>query len=84
MSDATCAICATGLPVPVICTGCATTLRRNLDTVGRLRAQLDPTPGRTGKGTRASGKPGSKPPANVLSRPLRSCSATSGTEVLGA
>lgn len=65
MSDVTCAICATGTPDPVICTGCATKLRRDLDTVGRLRAQLDPTPGRGGSGTRASGKPGSKPPANL-------------------
>ena len=65
MSDATCAICATGLPVPVICTGCAAKVRRDLDTVGRLRAQLDPTPGRTGSAGRASGKPGSKPPANL-------------------
>ena len=45
MSDATCAICATGLPVPVICTSCTAKIRRDLDTVGRLRAQLDPTRG---------------------------------------
>ena len=65
MSDATCAICATGLPVPVICTSCTAKIRRDLDTVGRLRAQLDPTPGRTGSAGRASGKPGSRPPANL-------------------
>ena len=65
MSDTACAICATGLPVPVICTGCAAKVRRDLDTVGRLRAQLDPTPGRAGRTGRAIGKPGSKPPANL-------------------
>ena len=65
MSDTTCAICATGLPVPVICNVCAAKIRRDLDTVGRLRAQLDPTPGRTGSAGRASGKPGSRPPANL-------------------
>lgn len=65
MSDTTCAICATGLPVPVICTSCTAKIRRDLDTVGRLRAQLDPTPGRTGSAGRASGKPGSRPPANL-------------------
>ena len=65
MSDATCAICNTGLPTPVICNNCNTKVRRDLDTVGRLRAQLDPTPGRTGSAARASGKPGSRPPANL-------------------
>ena len=65
MSDTACAICTTGLPVPVICTGCAAKVRRDLDTVGRLRAQLDPTPGRAGRTGRAIGKPGSKPPANL-------------------
>ena len=66
MSDATCAICNTGIPTPVICNTCATKVRRDLDTVGRLRAQLDPTPGRAGHTGRVSGKPGSKPPANLI------------------
>ena len=65
MSDTACAICTTGLPVPVICNNCNTKVRRDLDTVGRLRAQLDPTPGRAGRTGRVSGKPGSKPPANL-------------------
>lgn len=65
MSDTTCAICADRTPDPVICTSCTAKIRRDLDTVGRLRAQLDPTPGRTGSAGRASGKPGSRPPANL-------------------
>ena len=65
MSDTTCAICADRTPDPVICTSCTAKIRRDLDTVGRLRAQLDPTPGRTGSAGRAAGKPGSKPPANL-------------------
>jgi hypothetical protein len=63
--DALCPICADGLPAPVICTRCTNRIRRDLDTVGRLRHQLDPTPGRTGSNGRAPGKPGSKPPANL-------------------
>ena len=65
MNDTTCAICADRTPDPVICTSCTAKIRRDLDTVGRLRAQLDPTPGRTGSAGRASGKPGSRPPANL-------------------
>ena len=65
MSDTTCAICADRTPDPVICTSCTAKIRRDLDTVGRLRAQLDPTPGRAGRAGRVSGKPGSKPPANL-------------------
>ena len=65
MNDTTCAICADRTPDPVICTSCTAKIRRDLDTVGRLRAQLDPTPGRTGPAGRASGKPGSRPPANL-------------------
>lgn len=60
-----CPICADGEPQPVICTRCTNRIRRDLDTVGRLRHQLDPTPGRTGSNGRAPGKPGSKPPANL-------------------
>jgi len=63
--DALCPICADNIPAPVICTRCTNRIRRDLDTVGRLRHQLDPTPGRTGSNGRAPGKPGSRPPANL-------------------
>ena len=65
VTDALCPICADGEPQPVICHRCTNRIRRDLDTVGRLRHQLDPTPGRTGSNGRAPGKPGSKPPANL-------------------
>lgn len=37
----------------------------DLATIGRLRVQLDPAPGRSSIGTRGAGKPGSRPPANL-------------------
>lgn len=64
-TDALCPICADGEPQPVICGRCTDRIRRHLDTVGRLRHELDPTPGRTGSNGRAPGKPGSRPPANL-------------------
>lgn len=60
-----CAICAEREAAPVICTRCTGRIRRDLDTVGKMRAMLNPSPGRTGSRGRASGKPGSKPPADL-------------------
>ena len=55
------------LPEPglLLCRGCRQRLRTDLDTVGRLRIQLDPAPGRSSLGRRSAGKPGSRPPANL-------------------
>ena len=59
-----CAICADREAAPVICTSCTGRIRRDLDTVGKMRSMLNPSPGR-GRGGRTTGKPGSKPPANL-------------------
>lgn len=66
MSDlALCVSCGTYEPAPVLCIACQERARRDLDTIGRLRRELDPTPGRGRVGRSASGKPGSRPPANL-------------------
>lgn len=65
VDQALCAICADGMPTPVICIRCEQRLRRDLDTVGKLRADLDPRPGRGRSSGKAPGKPGSRPPANI-------------------
>ena len=60
-----CAICGDNEPAPVICQHCETRVRRDLDTIARLRARFDPRPSGTKPGGKAPGKPGSKPPANL-------------------
>ena len=64
MTETLCAICAENLANPLICTRCTRRLRTHLDNIGRMRAELDPTPGR-GRPGRPAGKPGSRPPANL-------------------
>ena len=64
VTSALCLICAAEQPDPVICHTCTTKLRRDLDTIGKTRRLLDPTPGR-GRTGRPTGKPGSRPPANL-------------------
>ncbi len=61
---ALCIACGVEEPAPILCTTCSDKARRNLDTIGRLRRELDPMPCR-GRGSRPSGKPGSRPPANL-------------------
>ena len=80
MTDlALCVICAEHEPAPVICERCRQRAWRNLATIGKLRRELDPTPGR-GRGGRSTGKPGSRPPANLhilAMTDVRSCSRIS-------
>ena len=80
MTDlALCVICAEHEPAPVICERCRQRAWRNLATIGKLRRDLDPTPGR-GRGGRSTGKPGSRPPANLhilAMTDVRSCSRIS-------
>lgn len=59
-----CAICADAEAAPVLCQRCTARLRRQLDDVGKMRAMLDPAPGRS-RPTHSATKPGSKPPANL-------------------
>ena len=55
----------TAEPGLLLCRRCHTRLRDHLDTIGRLRVQLDPEPGRGSIGGRRPGKPGSRPPVNI-------------------
>lgn len=61
---ALCVMCAAEEPAPILCVTCTLRARRDLDTIGKARRDLDPTP-RRGRGGRASGKPGSRPPADL-------------------
>lgn len=45
MSDlALCVACGVEEPAPILCVTCTDKARRDLDTIGRLRRELDPMP----------------------------------------
>ena len=66
MVNVLCVICADAEPAPLICHRCEQRIHRDLDNVGKIRHDLHEhlTPGR-GRGGKAPGKPGSKPPARL-------------------